>query len=782
MVLFLKKLIRDICQQRGHFFAIFLVVFIGTSFFNASFLSFANLKESGEATIQKLHLAELTLYITLAPQELIDEVARIRGVLAAEGRYVSEANVEVPGEGRRHRARVIPLPEGRINLLHLEEGMFPGAGAEVVVLKSFADAHDLGPGSKIFILARGRKVMLEVAGLAYSPEYLYPIPSMDEFSAEPGSFAVIFAPPRVVEELFAPGERINEVTVLLWNQELREEVKKKLEELGKPFGFKSVIYKDDQFGYRAFRLELLQLTELGVLFPSLFFLVAAMIIAVLTTRMVERERSQIGVMRALGFTRWQIGFLYLSYGGFVGLLGVICGSFGGYLLARLITINYTQYFALPYLVLRGDPVCLGGGGFFALSICVFSGLAAARRAINIEPAEAMRPPAPERGRRLPGEALFLRFLSVGNRLVIRNIFRKFHRSLFLFLGVGSSCVVILVAVSFYDTFDVLLRKQFQEITRYDLQVDFTLPRGEEALAEVEHWEGVTYSEPFLEVPVTLQKGTKKQDTQVAGLLSEAKLFQLSIISGSFDGFEEGGLIISKQVAKSLKAEPGDLLEITSLLPGRKSQVYRVIGIADIPLGTQVFLPLAEVQELSGAGSVLSGVLLTVAPGHLEEVKERAKNTRFVASVGDRKEAVSSFQELMGLAYAFIGVMVTFGLILACSVLFSMTGVNVLERLRELALLRILGAGKGEVAGLVFRENLFLGLIGVLVGLPLGKALAGFYMDVASGDLVSFDVFIYPRTYLLVAVIVLGSVAFVQFLVLRQVFQVSLTEATRRLDE
>jgi putative ABC transport system permease protein len=745
MFLLWRKLFRDITRQKGQFLAIFLVVLIGTCIFDASFLSFSNLKKSGEATIGKLRLADLTLYVTLAPAELAAEVEKVPGVIAAEGRYVGEAEVEVPSEGERYRGRVVPLPQGEMNLVHLEEGRLPDSVGEVAVLKFFADAHGIRPGSEVFVLARGRKVCYRVAGVVHSPEYLYPLPGMNEFSAEPGSFPVVFAHPRVVEELFAPAGRINEVTVLLQSREIREEVKKKLEELGEPFGLKSVIYKEDQPGYLAFRLELLGLAELGVMFPFLFFLVAAMIIAVLSTRLVERERSQIGILRALGFTRKQIGFFYLSYGGFVGLLGVVCGAFGGYLLARELTILYSQYYALPFLVLRGDPVVLLGGGLLALGICVFSGLAAARRAIRIEPAEAMRPPLPEGGRRLPGEKLLFPYLSVWNKLAIRNIFRKFYRSLFLFLGVVSSCVVIMVAFAFYDTVDALLKKQFQEIARYDLRVDFNLPRGGEALAELEHWDGVLWGEPLLEVPVSLEKGKKKMDSEAIGLL------------------------------------PGFVV-VTPLLPGREGQAYRVAGVADIPLGSPVFLPLGELQELSGYGSTFSGALLRVAPEHLEKIKEKAEDARFVASVEVRREAISGFQELMGMFYTFIGVMVSFGIVLAGSVIFSVAGVNFLERLRELAVLRVLGAGKGEVAGLVFRETLFLTLVGIFVGLPLGKVTAVFFMNSYNSDLMSLEAVVYPRTFLLSMAVVLMSIVLIQFLVLRQVFQVPLPEATRRTDE
>ncbi len=777
-----RKLFRDITRQKGQFLAIFLVVLIGTCIFDASFLSFSNLKKSGEATIGKLRLADLTLYVTLAPAELAAEVEKVPGVIAAEGRYVGEAEVEVPSEGERYRGRVVPLPQGEMNLVHLEEGRLPDSVGEVAVLKFFADAHGIRPGSEVFVLARGRKVCYRVAGVVHSPEYLYPLPGMNEFSAEPGSFPVVFAHPRVVEELFAPAGRINEVTVLLQSREIREEVKKKLEELGEPFGLKSVIYKEDQPGYLAFRLELLGLAELGVMFPFLFFLVAAMIIAVLSTRLVERERSQIGILRALGFTRKQIGFFYLSYGGFVGLLGVVCGAFGGYLLARELTILYSQYYALPFLVLRGDPVVLLGGGLLALGICVFSGLAAARRAIRIEPAEAMRPPLPEGGRRLPGEKLLFPYLSVWNKLAIRNIFRKFYRSLFLFLGVVSSCVVIMVAFAFYDTVDALLKKQFQEIARYDLRVDFNLPRGGEALAELEHWDGVLWGEPLLEVPVSLEKGKKKMDSEAIGLLPGSRLYGLPLTSGSYAGFEDGGVIISRQASKSLKAEPGDFVVVTPLLPGREGQAYRVAGVADIPLGSPVFLPLGELQELSGYGSTFSGALLRVAPEHLEKIKEKAEDARFVASVEVRREAISGFQELMGMFYTFIGVMVSFGIVLAGSVIFSVAGVNFLERLRELAVLRVLGAGKGEVAGLVFRETLFLTLVGIFVGLPLGKVTAVFFMNSYNSDLMSLEAVVYPRTFLLSMAVVLMSIVLIQFLVLRQVFQVPLPEATRRTDE
>jgi putative ABC transport system permease protein len=503
-------------------------------------------------------------------------------------------------------------------------------------------------------------------------------------------------------------------------------------------------------------MDLEEMGEFAEIFPLLFLIVGALATYIFLTRIVHNQRTQIGLMRAIGYSRRQVLLHYLGFALIIGLVGAVAGTIVGYLLSELVTRFYVGILGLPFTQVQVHWLAIEEGMMLGIIPCIIAGLIPAYTASRIKPAEAMRTPAPAAGRRLLIERLFpfLRRLSSLWKIPLRNVFRNRRRSLYTVIGVAFGISLVLVSAAFIDSIGYFLDLQFERIQRYDALVNFspTQPQPAAVAAEVAGWEEVESAEPVLKVPVRLLLGDEAYSTMMIGLPTDSELYGLYSTSGESVHVEEHGVLLGSALESTLGTRVGDLITVVS--PNDVTQVV-VAGFVQQPMGSFAFSSLDWAQGLVGGEPVVSGVMLDLAPGGMDSIRERAYGLPGTASVELTSESNDRVVELMGFISNMMWIMLAFGAVLALAIVFTTVTVNNLERRREIATMRTLGQGKGRIASMITVENLALGLIGVLPGLPLGYFLAVYLFRLFQTDAMTFYLRIAPTTYLWTAALVMA---------------------------
>ncbi len=749
------KLRRDILASRWQFLAVGVVIALGVAIFIGSYGSYQNLRFSYDDTYDQLRMADLWFEVGDAPSEVVEDVAAVDGVAAAEGRLVEEMPIVLPAAGpERMLGRFVTLPSERraaVNDVKVTSGTYfsPGSNEPQVLLeKGFAKFHDAQPGDTLqLIVSEDETIDLRVAGVAASPEYLWVAKSERELFTLPSSFGIIFVPYDQLSALLGRTGQINEVTLRLESDADQDSVRAEVESLLEPHGLGRVIDREQQLGNRLLQLDLDGFEALALVFPILFLAVSALAIYTLLNRLVQTQRPHIGLMRAIGYSRGQVLLHYLVYGLVIGVVAAAVGVGFGYLLAALITEVYGAFLNVPFISQRFQPGIMAIGFGAGVLTALIAGAIPAWGSARTRPAEAMHPPPPTTGRRTILEIIVppLARVSYLLRLPLRNLFRAQRRTLYTALGVGSGVALVLVAASFLDSYDSMIKLQFDDIQKYDAWVNFTQPVPESLAGDVADYEGVTAAEALLEVPVALSTGDKAHTTVLRGLEADSRLYGTPAAGGGSASTGDG-LLLTSPVSELIGVAQGDTVTVRPLLPGGQTAELTVDALVEHPLGDVAFARLDTAQGLVGGEGLATALLVSFAGTPDETLQQRLMALPGAPTVEYTEDVEEYINELNQLFFVFVGIMLAFGVALGFAIIFNTITINTLERRRELATMRTIGSAVGRLGAMLTVENVLMGLLGVVVGLPLGYAISLYFASLYQNELFDMPMVIYTRTY------------------------------------
>ncbi len=783
------KLFRDIRSSKGQFAAVVAVVFVGILVYSSMYMSYQNLRNSTDAYYETHRMAHVTFTLQGAPKGIVERVAKIEGIKMATGRLTADVSLDVPGRDERVFGRIVSLPDRRepvVNDVFLVTGGYfrnniPG---QALVEQQFAKYYGLSRGDNIYPVIDGKRYELKVIGEVGSPEYIYPMRSANEMmSALPGSFGIIYVSYSTAEDMLGNYGLYNEIAVYLSSPAQQDEIISKVKSVLRPYGIKDTVKRKDQLSDVVLNQELKELETLAVVFPVVFLSVGAMVMYILLLRMVKNQRGQIGILRAMGFSRHRIWFHYLLYSLLTGILGSVLGALAGFVLGRYITRMYTDWFNIPVLEIKIYWTALLFGTGLTTVFCFLAGVQATHGIMGLSPVEAMRPETPAGFKKPLLERWVLQRvnLSVPFKMVLRNLFRNVLRTVLTSVGIIMTVGLVVVSLFFYDALDFLLKEHFIRQQAYDMKVRFTRPLPVIVAAELGQIRGVDSSEPVLEIPVELQNGSRKEDVILTGLRPDTELYQFKSPDGRPVKLPAHGILISEQIAKKIKVKTGDYVQSKSLLGKEKKTAVRVAGVIEQYVGGGGYSTINQVGSLGGEGPAATGAVLKVEYRAEDGVRRELNESNLVSVVESTQSLLDTFKQYMGMFYAFIGVLITFSSVMGVAVIFNTTTVNILERQRELVSLRVMGFSFREVAGMVVLENIMLGVFALITGLPFGNLLSHWFVKALGNEMFSMPVVIYPRTYFVVAVLTMIIIMLALIPNLRYLKSLNLVEVIKTRD-
>lgn len=775
---------RDIKSNLGQYVAVIVVIIIGISLYNALYMSYHNLKNSTDYYYSEYRLPHIFVRLNRCPEGVISRISAIEGVSQVQGRIVRDVSLDVPGYGEKAYARIISVPtdnKGALCRLFIEEGRYitgPPEG-KVLVEKQFFEYHGLKTGDVLYPVINGKKVEMRVQGKVMSPEYIYPVPSAQQLMPDTGGFAILYVNHSFAQQLFGYEGMVNDIGIRLDSDDKVEEVKNILEDMLKNYGLIDIVERENQVSNKMLESELTQLESMAFLFPVLFLLVASIVIYMLLLRMVENQRRQIGVLMAMGYGKGSILAHYIRYALFIALTGSIAGGILGIWAGRALTLYYLVYFNIPVLQVKVYYNTLLTGILMSAGFCCVAGFNAAKRVLSITPAQAMRPPAPVKGSRWIGERFipFLRKIEISWRLTFRNLWRNKKRTAFTTFGIAITVAILISTVFFMDAFEFMFDEAFGGNQKYDYKIIFTRNMGEEVIGNLQEFKEVDVAEPIGEYPFSLTNGWREEGAIVIGLNRDTKLYSLKDLEDREVSIPEKGILLSDVLARRLGVKPGDTVTLESpYKPGVKREV-KVADIVSQYLGFNGFMDIKYLGSILNEGYVTNGAIIDIKYGS-EEFLKRLKDMPYIQKFDTPTGQMEEYMKYLDLMYAYLAVVILFGTIMGFAIIYNTTTINIMERKRELASLRVMGFSKRQVAELIFNENVAVSVLGIIVGLPMGRLMAAGIINNLGEEIIKIPLVIYPRTYLMAVVTVFIFVFLAQLANMRRISKLDLVEVMK----
>lgn len=524
---------------------------------------------------------------------------------------------------------------------------------------------------------------------------------------------------------------------------------------------------------------------LGIMFPVIFLTVAVLISLTSVTRMVEEERGLIGLYKALGYRAGAVCGKYLFYAAAACLLGSALGEVGGYLLMPLFMEGiFRQMYLLPAYLLSFDLAFgLGGPALFLAGILGATFLAC-RGELRRTPAALMRPKAPAAGsrvllERLPALWNRLRFL---DKVTLRNLFRYKKRMAMTVFGIAGCTALMVCGLGLHDSVVAMAELQYGRYYRYDLMVAGSGRDDGALLAQLEEDGAVELLQPIYIETVTLLNQAGEETSIQLMVLPEGETeewFTLEDEEGRALSLEEGPLL-TRNAARILGLEEGGRATVRDTRL-RQADVSPA-GLAENCLGNNLYLTGEQYQQMFGEFEP-NGALIRFGGTGEERTAwaEALRRQENVASVADTQAQKGEFSQNFAIMNAVVFLLTGLAAGLAFVVLFTLSTTNISERRRELATIQVLGFYRREVHAYLNKETLALTALGILLGLPAGRALTGGLISLLAIPAAQVPVRLEPASYLLAAGAALIFALLVQLVTDRILDKIDMVQALKSVE-
>ncbi len=525
-----------------------------------------------------------------------------------------------------------------------------------------------------------------------------------------------------------------------------------------------VLGRNTNAGFEGYGQDSERIGNLANIFPVIFFLVAALACLTTMTRMVEEQRTQIGSLKALGFSRLAISKKYIGYAFSASLIGGVLGLvLGCTLIPEVIANAFNIMYNIPALRFKNQMATYVISVLAAVVCTTGAGLWACLSTLVDTPANLMRPRAPKPGKRVLLEyirPLWSR-LSFTWKVTMRNLFRYKRRFWMTVIGIGGCTALIVTGFGLHDSIFAILNKQFDEISLYDATVGLDADADPEELAQAE-----TYLADNEHIESYLISSQSMAEASTTGLAYDVNVFAIEDMD-EFTQFidlrhrlDDGevtlpdeGVLISEKLSELLEVHTGD----TITLEKDDERVTAVVAdIVENYVQHYVYMSEAVYESLFGEAPEKNVAMIryndAAGLAQSERVSVDLMEMDAVTSYSYIATIRDSFTDSMNAIDYAVVIIIVAAAALAFVVLYNLTNINITERTRELATLKVLGFYDRETTAYVYRENIFLTAFGILLGLVMGRFLHSWLVLTVEVNLVMFGRTAPPYAYVLAAVL------------------------------
>ena len=723
-----RKLLRDLWRLKGQVIAIALVIASGTALLIMSLSSLSSLRVTADAYYERYGFAEVFATLKRAPEGLAQRIAAIPGVQAVETRVVSYSTIDVPGVSAPVTGLLISVPTDReplLNRIALRAGHTPepGRNDQAVIHEPFAKAHRLRLGDSVAVLLNGAKRRVRIVGIALSPEYVYAI-APGGLMPDDARFGLLWMGRETLAAAYDLDGAFNDVSLSLLRGVNPKGVIEHLDPMLERYGGIGGIARADQISNWFLMNEFDQLRMQATILPSVFLSVAAFLIYTVLGRVIATERREISLMKAFGYSNTQIGVHYSGLAVAIAAVGILIGWALGAWLGRYNTATYTQFFDFPFLYFRPSLFEFVLSAAIAIGVALFGAIGAVQAAARLQPAEAMRPPAPEVFRTAAVPLAVAGRLDNPTRMILRQIARTPRRSAITVAGVAMAVGVLVLAMKWKDVIFDLAHSHFEETQHHHMMVAFNERRSAAARHELARLPGVLSAEPFRIVPAWLRAGPRSHRGGITGLPEHARLQVIHDVRGWDLAVPRAGVVIGTKLAQKLAVSPGDLIEVEVLRGERRRFTVPVAATFETYIDLPAFMSVDALNRAEGLGPSFGFASLLVDPNAEDALFARLREMPGFSALMIKRHAIENMLDTLGeTILIFIGFFVAFAGALTYGVVYNSTRIALSERGRDLATLRVLGFSRWEISYILLGEA---GLL-VLAALPLG-CLVGVGLD------------------------------------------------------
>ncbi|MCU4651720.1 FtsX-like permease family protein [Roseibacterium sp. SDUM158016] len=753
-----KKLVRDFARLWLQGLAIAVVLACGVAILLTAFGMNAALTDTRAAYYERNRFAEIFVDTRRAPLTLLPEILDIPGVYTAEPRVQGGAILDLPGRDEVAMGQILSWPADDAPLLNvpvLRSGTYPAGADEVMVTTAFAEANGFVAGDVFHANLNGQRRALTITGTALSPEFIYTI-GPGALMPDNEGYGILWMTEAAVAAAYDMAGAFNHLALRISAEANPQDVMDRLDTTLDAYGGLGAYDRSSQVSDAFVSAEIDQLKGMAMVVPPIFFAISAFLVGMVISRIVALDRAEIGLLKALGYSDLEVCLHYLLLAAMIALLGTGIGWGLGTILARAMAMQYATFFDFPYLIFRVPVWVYAMSGLAALLTTMLGATRAALMAARLAPAVAMQPPAPPMFRRgFLDRMMSAMALKQTTIMVLRSIVRWPIRSLLTAAGLGAATSAVIAAGFMFGALTRIIDLAFNQSYRQDAMILFSHDLPETSLSEIARLPGVLQVEPQQFHSATLRNGPREKRVALEARPEDATLSRVIGAEGEPIVAPPGGLLLSERLAEQLELSVGDNVEVEFMTGRRETHEMVVTGLVEQFLGLGAYADMDFLDTVFRRSGHMSVANVLVDENRLPDLHAALQETPALSGLILMNENRRSFEEtisqnvsVVNTIYAAIAVLITVG------VAYNGARIQLSERARELASLRILGFSRAEVSSVLVGETMLLALLAQPLGWLFGAWIARALSNSFTSDLYAIPLVLSPDIFARASLIVL----------------------------
>lgn len=753
-----KKLFRTMWQYKAQFISMILMITIGVGIFVGFNMEWVSIDINTKRFFKESNFADYRVVSELGfSEEDAENVENIKGVDKVS-RYIS-----VPADVKEKDGDSLALTVTEnfdvSSFLKVDGADYDKKSEDGLwISDKYAAANDISIGDKLTLVYKGITINTVVKGTVKSGEHLVCVRDETQLMPDYNTYGFGYISPAAYKKVLGRDyyPQLNIISNLS-----KEEITDKTDEaLGKTT---LVLSKDENSSYSAADGEMEEGKTMGSVLPVLFLLIAVLTMVTTMHRLTAKEKVQIGTLKALGFRDKRILRHYTSYAFMIGIIGSVAGIGLGYLVARMIMgRNGTMgtYFDMPYWELRLPTFCIVILAVLILALTLI-GFLSVKEMLKGTAADSLRPYAPKKMKKLLLEktTLWNRF-SFGTRWNMRDIMRHKSRTLMSLVGIAGCMVIVVGTMGMRDTMNAFLSTYYDDSMKYSSRIYLSETATEEDTQKIiDTYKGdssATVSVQIDDKAVALDiyditRGKVRFPAEKDGYVTPAK----------------DGAYICMRIADKFDLAAGDTLKIS---PYGSDKTYK-LKIAG------VIRSVSENIVISTDYAKTLDIPFKTDSVYTDTKKADIKSEKCISAVQSKQAIIDSFDTFMEIMYMMISILIIAAAVLGIVVLYNLGVMSYTERYREMATLKVVGFRDKKIGRLLIGQNMWVTLIGAVLGIPLGIALLNYLLLTMASEY-ELKLTIGPLTYITGLVITFGVSLTVSWAVARKNRKIDMVEALK----
>ena len=775
-----KDAFKESINTRKRFLSILLIVLLGVGFFAGIRAVSPDMKKTADMYFDENKMMDIEVISTMGlTDDDVKEIQDLQDVKIVEGTYSKDVLTKVDEEEVVLKIHTL---SDNINCVKLQQGEMPKNEEECVVEESFLNSTNKKIGDTIILEAKDtlagpnlKNKEIKIVGSIRSPLYISRERGSTKLASGKINYYIYVPQSEIISQIYTEiYVRVKDADKLdTFSDEYEDKVKKVKSDIEniakerteseyeklkvKPEWY--VLDRNQNTGYASYSQDSERIANIGKVFPFVFFVIAALISLTSMTRMVEEQRVQIGTLKALGYTKGKIALKYILYAVLATLIGGIIGMLIGFrILPEIIYNMYAMMYSMKDVVLEFNTGIAITGLGLALICTVGATIIACYKELNLQPASLMRPKSPKAGKRVLLERISWLWskLKFTQKVTIRNVFRYKKRVSMTIIGILGCTALMVAGFGLRESVSNMIPSQYGEVFLYDMSITL---KNEQTSDEIQKYidevcniktndknNDVTDAMAFNMQAVEILNKETKQDIQLivpekTDVLSDYIVLENRVSKEKYS-LSDNGVVITEKLAKLLGIKQGEKITIKN--SNDKQAEVEVKGITRNYLMHYMYISPEYYESIFGEKVKYNTILLK----EQSEVKksEESENklgkkileNSNISKVTFMSQTKSIFDEVMDNMTFVVWILIISAGLLAFVVLYNLANVNISERIRELATIKVLGFYDKEVYDYVGRETTILTIIGILLGLIAGYFLEMFILKTCELDILMFD--------------------------------------------